>query len=403
MTYHIAHFADTHIGYRAKVGDGPDGTNIRVQDGYNALKEIVNQIISSKVKIDAVVIAGDLFHGSRPSPKDIAVVHHLLRELSKRGIPVYVLAGNHDATDVRAELAANAVVSDPDRKIFSLFTKPYERYELADGLLLHSVAHHGLALEDTPIIEASTKDINIFTTHGAALDPKNHALLNCAESPREQIIPMELVMDDVFAAKLLGHYHSRYQVGGDTLNTVYAGSTIRRGFSDEPGERGWWLVAVHDNGEVDFTPQNIKQRPQYDLKTIDGLDKSAGDIMDLIEMNLTGTNEGDAPIIRQKVLNAPRSIREGLNRERIRELTKHALQWQLEFPANPANAAKNSDGSIENRMSFTKKNDIIGQYSEWATHNTSNIPAEFRDSVVDIAQKMLKKALETGTDDHVHH
>lgn len=403
MVFNIAHLADTHIGYRAKVADAPDGTNIRVQDGYNAFREIVTQIITSEVKIDAVNIAGDLFHGSKPSIRDIAVVQHLLRELSKRGIPVYVLAGNHDVTDIRAELAANAVVSDPDRKIFSLFSKPYEKFELAPGLLLHSVAHHGLALEDTPTIEASSKDINIFTTHGAALDPKNHELLKCAESPREQIIPMDLVLDDIFSAKLLGHYHSRYQVGGETLNTVYSGSILRRGFSDEPGERGWWLITVHDDGSVDFTPKNIKQRPQYDLKTIDGDGRTAADIMDLIELNLSGTDEGDAPIVRQKVLNAPRSIREGLNRERIRDLTRHTLQWQLEFSSNAIQNTAHDDGDDSKVMSFNKKIDVIGQYTDWAAVNTQNVPQEFRETVIEEAQKMLKKALETGTDGHVHH
>lgn len=391
MSYNIAFFADPHIGYRAKVRSNQAGINIRVADGYEAFREIIEQIITHKVKIDAVVIAGDLFHYSQPTIRDITLVNYYLRKLSEVGIPVYILAGNHDATDIRSELAANAAVDDPERNIFSLFA-PYHKYELTDGIVLHSVAHHGLSLEDTPQIEANSRDINIFTTHGAALDPKNQELMRCADSPREQIIPIDLVMDDIFSAKLLGHYHSRYAVGGEALNTWYSGSTLRRGFSDAPGERGWMLVQVEVDGSVKFTPQNIKQRPQYDLKAIDATDLSAGDILDLIEEHLEGTRETEEePIIRQKVINAPRSVREGLDRNRISELTAHTLQWQLEF-TNTVVTKKESQENKEN-LSFRKKVNIVEQYSSWIKDYSKEIPSEYKEIVIADAEEYLKKAM----------
>jgi len=400
MTFNIAHFADPHIGYKAKVKSNESGTNIRVADGYEALREIVEQIITSDVKIDAVVIAGDLFHYSHPTIKDISTVQYYMRELAKHGIKVYILAGNHDATDISSELAANAAIDDPDRGIFSLFGT-YQKYELEDGLLLHAMAHHGLSLEETPTFETSSKDINIFTTHGAALDPKNQELMRCADSPREQIIPIDLVMDDIFSAKLLGHYHSRYAVGGESLNTWYSGSTLRRGFSDGAGERGWLLVQVEVDGSVKFTPKNIKQRPQYDLKTIDAADLSAGDIMDLIEQHLEGTRETDqAPIIRQKIINTPRAIREGLDRSRINELSQHALQWQLEFSnILQLNTEKNHDDPKQ--LSFAKKVNIVEQYSSWIKDYEKEIASEYKDIVVADAEAYLKRALDGEVlDDH---
>lgn len=401
MTFNIAHFSDLHLGYRASVASMPDGTNIRVQDGYNAFKEIVHQIVTSDVKIDAAVISGDMFHFSKPTIKDIAIAQHYLRELARHGIVVYVLAGNHDATDIRSELAANAVVDDPDKKIYSLYN-PYKKYELQDGLFLHSVAHHGLSLEDTPQISASSADINIFTTHGAALDPKNEELLRCVDSPREQIIPMELMTDDIFSAKLLGHYHSRYVVGGKELNTVYAGSTVRRGFSDDPGERGWWLVQVEVDGSVAMTPKNITQRPQYDLKAIEGTDMSAGDIMDLIEKNLGGTNETDsAPIIRQKVFDVPRSVKLGLDRQRIKELSSHALQWQLDFLTTAVHVEDKKD-TVKKNLSFGQKTDIRGQFDDWVKEFKSTVPEEFREVAIKGAEEYLTIALEKGLDNHVH-
>ena len=403
MTFNIAHFSDTHLGYRAQVASMPDGTNIRVQDGYNALKEITHQIVTSPIKIDAVVMSGDLFHFSKPTIKDIAIAQHYLREIAKYKIPVYILAGNHDATDIRSELAANAVVDDPDKGIYSLFA-PYKKYELEPGLVLHSVSHHGLSLEDTPKIKASSADINIFTTHGAALDPKNEELLRCAGSPREQIIPMDLMTDDIFSAKLLGHYHSRYVVGGSKLNTVYAGSTVRRGFSDEPGERGWWLHEIEVDGSVTMTPKNISQRPQYDLKSIEGEDLSAGDIMELIKNNLEGTDESDeAPIIRQKVFNVPRSVRLGMDRDKIKEMSKHALQWQLEFSMNATTKKEKTDNVEEKKnLSFGQKVDIKNQFDDWVKEFKNTIPTEFRDIAIKGAEEYLKNAMEKGVEKNVH-
>jgi DNA repair exonuclease SbcCD nuclease subunit len=399
MTYNIAFFADPHIGYRAKVKSDASGTNIRVADGYEAFREIIEQIITSDPKIDAVVIAGDLFHYSHPTIKDISTVQYYLRKLAEHKIPVYILAGNHDATDIRSELAANAAVDDPDRGIYSLFA-PYQKYELTDGIILHSVAHHGLSADKAPQVEASSADINIFTTHGAALDPKNQDLLRCADSPREQIVPIDLITSDLFSAKLLGHYHSRYAVGGEALNTWYSGSTLRRGFSDAPGDRGWLMVQVEVDGSVKFIPKNIHQRSQYDLKLIDAVDLNAGDIMELIEQNLAGTRETeDAPIIRQKVVNATRATRDALDRSRIAELSNHALQWQLEFTNNLVTKHEITD---EKKLSFTKKTNIVEQYSSWIKEYETNISSEYKDIVVADAEEYLKRALDGEVLDDNH-
>lgn len=415
MTYRIAHAADLHLGYKDKVPANEKGTNIRAQDGYDAFRELVAQIINFPEKIDAFVLAGDLFHVSKPTIKDITVAQHYFRELSKHGIPCYILSGNHDATDIRSEIAANAVIDDPQRNIFSLIN-PYKKYELADGILLHSIAHHGLSAEDTPKFEVSSNDINIFTTHGAALDPKNNTLMRCMDSPREQIVPMDLITDELFSAVLLGHYHSRYEIGGSgILNTAYAGSTLRRGFSDDAGERGWWLISVEGDGTVTFDPQNIHQRPQFDLKAIDASNLDAQQVLDQLEINLAGTRpEGDSesilngvdrmsPIVRQRVTNAPRSVRETLDRKRINTLSKHTLKWQLEFMNNASTRKEENEEKDNKKLSFSKKINILEQFSDWVTESKKTISEEYVDIVIEDAEKILKESLETGKDiKHAH-
>ena len=388
-TFNIAFFADSHLDYRAKVRNNPDGINIRVQDGFDAFAETINQIVESDIKIDAVIHGGDLFHTSRPSIRAIATAQHYLRELAKRGIPFYSVAGNHDATDIKADLAAVAAVNDPDKNIHALF-HPYEKYELADGILLHAISHHGLKNEEAPQVKPETGMLNLFTTHGAALDPKNKELMRCADSPREQMIPVDLIIDDMFNLKMLGHYHSRYAVGSEVLNTWYAGSSVRRGFSDKPGDRGWLLFQVDSNGSVNVTPKNIHQRSQFDLDVIDAADLSPSAVMERLEMNINRTTETeDEPIVRQRIINAHRNIREGIDRKRISEITEHMLQWQLEF-IKPETTEKKQT----NNVSFNSKHgtNLVDQYKTWADEEAKNVPEEYRTVVLENAETFLKEA-----------
>lgn len=397
MSFFIAFFADTHIGYRvAKIPSNERGINIRVQDGYDAFRETLNQIITSEPKIDAVIHGGDLFHSSKPSMRDITTVLHYLRGLSTRGIPFYGIAGNHDATDIRSEMPAVAPVNDPDRNIFALY-EPYQTFNLNEGIVLHAVAHHGLG-EEAPHVKPVADKYNLFTTHGAALDPKNKSLLQCKDSPREQIIPIDMVTDDNFIAKLLGHYHSRYPVGGvknsEALNTWYSGSALRRGFSDDPGERGWLLVEIKDDGRVKITPKNISQRPQYDLEEINAADLTGDEVMDLLSLNMKRTLDSDqAPIVRQRVMNASRGVKEGLDKNKLKELSSHMLQWQLEFPK--VEQVKNEAAA---KISFSGHHsvNILDSYDEWMKAERDSVPEEYRDTVDESIRSYLSKAREVS-------
>lgn len=393
--FRIAFFADNHLGYRYADRSDEQGVNLRVKDGYTALHEIVAGIIREhrENKIDAVIHGGDFFHTSNPSIRDIMTGQHYLRLLAKEGIPFYGLAGNHDASDNRSDVAAVGVLNDPDRGIHALYT-PYETYEIGDGIVLHSVAHHGHKDERAPEVKAADNKINIFTTHGAAVDPKNATLMRCMDSPREQIIPPEMVLSDAFTLRLLGHYHSRYAVGGEELNTWYAGSTLRRGFSDDPGDRGWLLVSVYENSTVEVEARNIRQRPQQDFAPIDATDMRSAEIQDLILHNIDSTRSvelGDqfdpvnAPILRQRIVNADRSVREGIDRALLAKRASHALRWQLEFmrPQERAKAAQaaaltpEEEKAVEeavNSPSLSKRSGAVNledQYLQWASDSVA--------------------------------
>lgn len=389
MTLNLAFFADSHLGYRAKVKNNSKGINMRVQDGYDALKEITRGILTSDVPIHAVIHGGDLSHTSQPSVRDISVGNFYLRKLHAAGIPIYGVGGNHDSSDIRADLPAVAAFHDPERNIHMVY-EPYKKFEIADGVMLHAMSHHGLHEGDAPEIKVSSDVLNVFTTHGAAIDPKNQTLLRCIDSPREQIVPVELITEGMFNVNLLGHYHSRYAVGNDVLNTWYAGSAIRRGFTDEPGPRGWLLVQIEPNGEVKVTPKDIPQRPQFDLPVIDATDLNPSEIMDLLEINIERTvGLEQEPIVRQRITNSNRIIREGLDYERIDTLREHMLLWQLELLKPEVTV---SEKKVSASLNSNRSVSIIDNYKRFTEEAAKNVPEKYRDIVVKSAEDYLAKA-----------
>lgn len=420
MTFNIAFFADAHLGYAYANRTDPKGVNLRVRDGYEALHAIVEDMVRHKDDIDAVAMGGDMFHVSHPSILDIMTAQHYMRELRRAGLSVDILAGNHDATDNRSAPAAVAVLDDPDNGIFAHYA-PYVKREIGGGVMLHALSHHGLHPDDSPVMEPEEGKINIFMTHGAAFDPDNQGLMRCMDSPREQIIGPEIILSEAFDLRVLGHFHQRTFVGHEALNTWYAGSTLRRGFSDAPGARGWTLFKIADNGQVEVEHHDIFQRPQHDLELIDASGMSSASVQELIIAHIDATREDEgvggfnltrAPILRQRVINVAPSLREALDRKLLADRASHALKWQLEM-VKPAEALALGVEGVEefnpdvdphehdapSILQNAGRINMLSAYKTWVEGSSAlrHLNADQRQPVIDAASDHLRKAEEAAS------
>src|SRR4051812_26329316 len=81
------HTSDWHIG-RGLPGQS------REAEHAEALQQVLKHAVDNRV--DTVLIAGDVFDTSAPSPESEALVYGFFRELHGAGIPASVIAGNHD-------------------------------------------------------------------------------------------------------------------------------------------------------------------------------------------------------------------------------------------------------------------------------------------------------------------
>lgn len=376
----IAHCSDWHIGYKAGRKTDELGVNLRLKDGVEAMRAIIDDIIAHEV--DAMVVAGDIFHTPFPSPYDIVAVQEQLRKVAQAGIRVYQLAGNHEATDVASDVASSKILDDPLRHIYS-HVEPYVRYEITDGVMLHMVSHHQYSRQEETFKDIKPVDgmINLFTTHGSVLDPVTSTVLSTPQSPREIVIPDHLV--DQWDYSLLGHIHQRKHV---TDNMYYNGSLIRRGFSDKPGDRGWTLFEIKPDGTFELTPKNVFQRPQYDFDVIDTTGLSSAEVTDTIIDRLAKTQTDgfdpvNAPIIRQKLDNATPGLLAGLDEVAITDAAAHTFTWQLQASSAPQQVTPKAE-SNEIIEAMTMKD----YYDAWTTAD---------DKVREKASKYLEQGMET--------
>ena len=84
------HLADLHLGksiYGTSLLDNGDQT-VRVE---NLLA------LAETLRLDAVVIAGDVYDRSAPSGEAVQLLSRMLTALHSLGIPVMLCAGNHDS------------------------------------------------------------------------------------------------------------------------------------------------------------------------------------------------------------------------------------------------------------------------------------------------------------------
>lgn len=404
MTYRIAFFTDTHLGYSARCRTHPGtGLNMRVRDGFLGMRETVDQILQANV--DLVLHGGDLFHRSHPDIASIAWARRQLERLSAAGIPVVGTTGNHDFANDRGKSPATAAVHDPDRGI-SMVIDPYQVYRPVDGVNIHTVSHVGLIAAERSMPEPIDGEVNVLLTHGAAQIP-GHEIFACVDSPGEAVIGYD-ALTLPWQVGLLGHYHGMgplpgFNSDGKAGQLWYGGSLLRRGFSDPAGGRGWLLITIEPSGAVTVERQFIHQRPQHDLTFIDATGLTGAEVEEAIRENLAGIDVADA-IIRQRVINCSLPVRRGVDTAALSTVTAPALIWQLEFhrPAETDFVDETHTDAAVTSLRTAGSADLPTMWNTWLPKyaDTVDMPETLRPIVAEAGSALLKSVstdTETGT------
>lgn len=405
----IGHISDVHLGYSSGKRINKEGINLRVIDGYNAWDEAIYQMIQEA--LDAVIISGDIFHMAHPDIRTIVKAQEGLRRLADAGIAVYVGAGNHDATDIRAEIPANGVLNEPNNNILS-FVEPYIVKEISPGYHFHFLNHHAYTDQGETMkqIKLIDNEINILVSHGSCFDTNMNVILHCPQEPREVVIP-EFVMNMGWDYTLLGHIHERGWIGSkdgktDTSNRkqFYGGSVIRRGFTDRPCAlgRGWTKWDVDSDRKFTPTFFNVHQRPQIDCDKIEAGNLTPVEVEEALVNQLKSIynqykeDESEnisgefAPIVRQTVVGLTPVSYVAIDWSNCSKYSRHFLTYTLK--RIDAAVASDDTNEAESSEDLKTNKDIVEAFETWMeTAHTDEKEFEDKTSVEDKAKQWLRK------------
>ncbi|MGE3799322.1 MAG: exonuclease SbcCD subunit D, partial [Thermomicrobiales bacterium] len=164
----IAHLADTHLGYSAFSKVHPEsGRNQRAVDIEQSFQAAVSDILSREV--DLVLHAGDVFHHTRPSWSTMTHFLVQMRRFESAGIPVVVIAGNHDTPRMRVTGSVYDFLKHalPDIRFMAGYDT--DALVLAElDLVVHGVPHGALTNPDPPMLMPDSHLRNVVMTHGVA-------------------------------------------------------------------------------------------------------------------------------------------------------------------------------------------------------------------------------------------
>ncbi len=275
----LLHLGDLHLG--KSLGDF---------DLFEDQKYILEQILNiiDERKVDAVLMAGDVYDKAIPSEAATNLLDFFLSSLAKRKVCVYMISGNHDSDDRLNYGSGLFKVSDI--YISSVFDGKLKMYELAKGgesvciyllpFVKASLVKHFFPeakiesyddavrtiIENTPIDESRC---NILLAHqfvaGKGEDP---ALSGSESAPVQSVGLVEKIGYDAFDKfdyVALGHIHSPQKVGRDKVR--YSGSILKYSLSEASSEKSIPLLTTEGkNVDIELIPL----KPQRDLRHIKG-------------------------------------------------------------------------------------------------------------------------------------
>ena len=270
----ILHTADWHVGKVLK-------NQPRIDEQRAVLRDLVR--VADEEDVDLVIVAGDLFETTAPTPQAQGLVMQTLMALRTGNRQVVVLAGNHDNSrlvqdvyrPVLGELGLHVVGTPqrPDRGgTLNLDTKSGERAVVAAlpflshriavraaEVLLHAPSQHNqdYAIRMRSIIEllcaGFTGDtVNLVTTHATLLGGRRGG----GERDVQTLLGYEIPADTFPVSThyvALGHLHRHQEIGGP-CPIAYSGSPIALDFGEEDNESVALVVNATPDSRASIRP-----------------------------------------------------------------------------------------------------------------------------------------------------
>lgn len=269
----LIHLSDFHIGKRVNEFS-------MLEDQEYILTIIINVIDDEKP--DGVMIAGDIYDKSMPSAEAVQLFDDFLVRLSKRGLKVFVISGNHDSPERIAFgsrlMNGSGVHMSPvyDGNVQSIemsdsfgtvnvfmlpFIKPahVKRYYPEENISTYSdaiqsaIGHMKIDPENRNILITHQ-----FVTGASRCDSEDISIGGSDNVDASVFMPFDYVA--------LGHIHGPQDVGGK--NVRYCGTPLKYSFSESKHTKSVTIVELQEKGSVII--RTIPLIPKRDMIEIKG-------------------------------------------------------------------------------------------------------------------------------------
>ena len=247
----ILFLADTHLGFdyafRPRVERRRRGPEF-FANFEQALQPAMDR------QVDAVVHGGDLLYRSKVPARLVAMAFDPLKAVADRGVPVYLVPGNHERSIIpHRHLARHPMIRVFDQPRSFVFQKdgftlalcgfPYVRRDIRKGF------KDILDLTGWRDVRATAHVLCIHqSVDGATVGPIGYRFRHAPDVINPADIPAGI------AAVLSGHIH-RFQVLKQDLRGIslptpifYAGSIERTSFAEKNETKGYLLLEFGGNG-----------------------------------------------------------------------------------------------------------------------------------------------------------
>lgn len=274
----VMHFADTHFGVELHGRLDPEtGLHTRLKDFTRSLQGAIELALADGIHL--AVFAGDAYKTRDPRQTDQREFAGCIRTLTNQGVPVVLLAGNHDMPAIRGRAHAVEiyrtlgvegvhVISRPEvitvstaRGDVRIAGMPYliKGYSLGREEFLGKTLDETRQLLETRYAEyigsladelrasddLATILLGHFWARGARLSSFQQGYLSAAEPQ----VDLSSLTDPVFDYVALGHIHRHQDLNPNGQpHVVYAGSPDRIDFGEKDEQKGVVIADVYRGG-----------------------------------------------------------------------------------------------------------------------------------------------------------
>lgn len=308
----IIHLSDLHLGKRF-------AEYSLIEDQKYILNKIIE--IIKEQKPDAVCIAGDVYDKTVPSTEAVELFDDFLFALSKIGVDVFVISGNHDSPERLA--FGNRIFDSSGIHLSPVYDGEVRAVTLKDKsgdvnfyMLPFVKPSHVKRFFPDEKIESYTDAVEVAVKYMQIDRSKRNVLIahqfvtgsKRSESEEKSVGGLDNVDSsafDGFDYVALGHIHGPQTAGGN--NIYYCGTPLKYSFSEANDQKSVALIELKQKGELSIvrlplTPKRevVDLRGTYDELMSRSFYENTTYRDDLVRITLTDEDD---------VLNAAANLR----------------------------------------------------------------------------------------------